>query len=424
MNTLQSPAKPQGRPASGATQTRQVDASPTQKIQAPYIRPLAVIIGAVVGFSSCCMAGYNTTLKNQYGKSFARFGQLLSPEASFFPTAKQLVAIAHDKARKDQILVIVGGDSVFNGCGQPEDKLWSKGLQERLGDRYAVVNFAMRGGSPDTAGIIAATALSKEYKKTIFVASSWPEYYSNPKFSNYEYFYWDALYKGLLDRNPPRERMENERVQNSTAKEQRLRQELALHKRLDSFFYFDDLWTTLSYQKFFTVWNPLTQNGFTKPRRKFADLDVDPPPLATRFPLRKEELRYLGNASVRFVQQDRDGNWVPKQGVWSKLEQFATSVDPQLKKKSLIALVRECPAYLQKLTPSQQRADSLTYNLCSNKWRQSGFNAIVIGNDYTSNDYSDPRHLDAIGGAKLAQTMTTQITSLANQLGYIDDAKQ
>src|SRR5581483_9119441 len=96
-----------------------------------------------------------------------------------------------------------------------------------------------------------------------------------------------------LDKNPGRERFEQDRLNNSRDKDKSAREETQLRSRLDSILYFSDLWTTVGYQKFFTVWNSNTRDGFTKPRRKFPDPDMDPPPVESRFPTRPEEIKYL-----------------------------------------------------------------------------------------------------------------------------------
>ena len=59
--------------------------------------------------------------------------------------------------------MIVGGNSILHGYGQNADQIWTRHLQELLGDRYCVLNLAMRGGFPaEFAGPIAE-ALSSRY---------------------------------------------------------------------------------------------------------------------------------------------------------------------------------------------------------------------------------------------------------------------
>jgi hypothetical protein len=328
------------------------------------------------------------------------------------------VAIACSQTSNDQILVVIGGDSVFNGCGQPEQKLWTKRLQTILGPRYAVVNFAFRGGSPDTGAIVAATILAKKHKRLLYVASTWPEYYAYPKFSNFEYLYWDAFYKHILDRNSAWEQFERSRVEHSKGKEKSVREEVKLQNSLDSIFYFDDLWTTIGYQKFFTVWNSFTREGFTKPRRKLPDPDTDPPPVESRFPLRPEEIHYVKHAALRFVETEEHGRWRSKAGAWNYFDQVIRTPSTDMRARSLIVLMRVCPLYLSKLTEKERQADEFTYDLCAQKWCSAGYHSTVVGSNFVPADYFDPRHLAAAGGDKLAPIMADQIEALAQELGY------
>ncbi|MEI9897640.1 MAG: hypothetical protein WDN28_28220 [Chthoniobacter sp.] len=72
----------------------------------------------------------------------------LEQETSYYPTASQLVAVARAQCppTANKTLVVLGGNSVFNGSGQKRNELWSRALQEQLGDHYQVVNFSAPGG--------------------------------------------------------------------------------------------------------------------------------------------------------------------------------------------------------------------------------------------------------------------------------------
>ena len=80
-------------------------------------------------------------------------------------------AIVRSKCRPDQVLVIVGGNSILFGVWQRDVDVWSKRLQELLGDRYCVINFALRGGTPTDGGAVVAEALRKEFPRQILIVN-------------------------------------------------------------------------------------------------------------------------------------------------------------------------------------------------------------------------------------------------------------
>ena len=76
-------------------------------------------------------------------KRFARFHQFVSAETGFFPTPHEVLSIVDADSHPGIIYVIVGGSSVMHGVGQHESLIWTRALQERLGAKYKVINFAI-----------------------------------------------------------------------------------------------------------------------------------------------------------------------------------------------------------------------------------------------------------------------------------------
>src|SRR5206468_3163449 len=92
---------------------------------------------------------------------------------------------------------------------------------------------------------------------------------------------------------------------------------------LDAGLYFSDLWNTLAYTHFHTIWTPLTREGFLRPRRAWPDPDAGPLPLASRYSYDNaallEHLRaHLAGRCVK----DAAGRWVedPASDRWAALE--------------------------------------------------------------------------------------------------------
>src|SRR5207245_11801285 len=97
----------------------------------------------------------------------------------------------------NKIIVIVGGSSVLHGTGQAASQVWTRKLQEVLGERYQVINLALRCGRTNEFGQVAAEMLLAEYPQMIFICDCFSgDLFAEPDGLFYKYFYWDAYYKG------------------------------------------------------------------------------------------------------------------------------------------------------------------------------------------------------------------------------------
>src|ERR1035441_7950718 len=130
-----------------------------ERLLAPY----ALFLGAILSFLACCIGGYVVSGMN-YFKGFERFHRLIGPESSYYPTASQVRAIATSRLDRDKIAVVIGGNSILYGTGQRVDHVWTKELQILLGDRFRVINFAMRGATAGEFGATAAEVLENDHK--------------------------------------------------------------------------------------------------------------------------------------------------------------------------------------------------------------------------------------------------------------------
>src|SRR5436309_1005569 len=96
-----------------------------------FIAPRALLLGVVLSFLGCCLAGFAASRRNQF-VHFERFHQLIAPETLYYPTACQVLELAHSRLERDQIAVIVGGTSVLHGTSQPPGHVWTDRLQALL----------------------------------------------------------------------------------------------------------------------------------------------------------------------------------------------------------------------------------------------------------------------------------------------------
>src|SRR5437762_3533324 len=88
--------------------------------------------GILTGFLGSVWQGHEASA---YSKPdhFKRFHQRISIDSSFYPPYAMMETLALARWQPGQTLVIIGGNSILNGVGQPEAELWSSRLQYLLG---------------------------------------------------------------------------------------------------------------------------------------------------------------------------------------------------------------------------------------------------------------------------------------------------
>src|SRR5262249_49239454 len=194
------------------------------------------------------------------------------------PTTSQMLAIVRNQAAHDKILVVIAGGSLSWGFGQSPSRLWSDRLQENLGDSYAVVNLAMNGHGAFESGYVAFEKLRHEYKRAIFVTSGTPIIpleRTQLRIPRGAYLFYDALFKGYLDAFPERLRPPvAAKFRNKLFKGDQ-EQEAVFAGALDSVCRFQDLWTSVAYSYFSTIWTRQTRENIWRPRKEFADSHCD-----------------------------------------------------------------------------------------------------------------------------------------------------
>jgi hypothetical protein len=352
-----------------------------------------------------------------------------------------MMSVVRARATPAQILVIVGGNSVLRGVGQPENRIWTRALQENLGPGYCVVNFAFNGSGITDAASVVAEGLRHEYPREIYLANSAPTQPPAPDGTGqYRFVFWEAYYKGLLIADPVRaaaiaKSNEASIIQNPPG-ETGLR-EMKVREWLDSLFYFQDFWNLVTYRYVNTVWGfymPGTTD-FLRPRRYYPD----PEPDTSLYPM---DVRYLpGNLAVEMgivrgftqfifmsldangraqMRKDPSGKWPPYAPVWDYFNGgIRVAMPDELKKRTLILLSRSSPYYLQRLTPDERERDDLAYTETVAGWKAAGYEAMDYGKDYTAEEFGDRTHVTWQGGAKLAPLVADKIREMSQSLGYL-----
>ncbi|MGD9684443.1 MAG: hypothetical protein AB7W16_25030 [Candidatus Obscuribacterales bacterium] len=347
---------------------------------------------------------------------FHRIHRFISPYTSFYPTISELIELVEKRSPPDKIVVVVGGDSVFNGMCQSPDKLWTDELGRLLGDRYAVTNISFHGMHPFAAGCFVSEYLLKKGRKVICLTDGQPDKFGAGFDDQHANLYYDALFKGKLMDCKEREKVLgfisdiNEKAFNTQMID------LKLGKGMDSLFYACDFWNTIGYQRFFTIWTPATGPRFLLPRRLFKD--EGEPPLYDQ-PRLERELGYLKERTRHLAVLDRDGHARLIESTYKRFDAFVPALTPdELKKKLLVFQTRFNPSLRQRLTAREASLDDEIYELTARRFARFGYQVVTVGGDFLPSDYCDANHFSDQGGVRLARVVAVQVEELARRLSY------
>lgn len=373
-----------------------------------------MLAGIVAGFLLAVVLGSQAA---DYSKpsGFVRFQRWTDPEGIFFPPFRMLEHLALNRWRPGQTVVIVAGNSIFNGFSQPAGEIWSRRLQEILGpEKYVVVNLAFVGGRPAEAGMLVAESLVRRGIPVLVVANTGIAPPESPIDGTYAYYYWEASAQAALLPYPARAtdlaRRETQ-MSDSDRKKHAERRRAAV---LNSHLYFQELWHHVGLRHLFTVWTPLTAEAFWRPRNAWPDPEAGIQHSATRFRDHlAEEMKIIRSLSDYNTTRDAAGRWVlaPDQ-VQALNECINAAFVPRLRPHLLMVLCESAPFYRQQLTADEQERDGAVFRDCAAVWRQQGIACVISGLDFADDDYHDRAHLTASGGRKLATAVAAELRKL------------
>jgi hypothetical protein len=348
--------------------------SPGPLIASPYpwVRPGWFLAGLALGLAGLSFVGWLSG-RTDYHPQYARIYPAISPETNYCPTLNEMTAIVRQRCRPDQVLVIVGGNSILEGVWQPVADLWSDHLQQLLGDRYCVINFAFRGGSPTDARRRAVS----EYQ-------------------------WDPDQRHIL-------------------------QEAAVSTWMDSALHYRDLWNRVCFEDFCTVPSNLGDYipAMLTPRREFKDEEpdaYDPAFMSKKYPasVLPTEMGIVRSVTSQFFRRGRDGVWRLS---WAKHRELARNYAEVFPKdliaRTLILVSRSSPYYRLRLDADEQVREDLGYHDAVLLWQGAGYPAVEFGRDFTDDDFGDRIHLSTTGGRKLAALVAPQVSAIAAKLSYL-----
>ena len=399
-----------------------------QDVRKPWfermLAPYALFLGVAVSFLVCCIGGQVASGMNYY-QEFERFHWFIGPESYCYPTASQVRAIARSRLVHDKIAVVVGGNSILYGTGQRGSHVWTKELQTLLGDRYRVINLAMRAATTGEFGATAAEFLENDYQHIILISDLGPSTsFSELDGAMYPYFFWDAYYKGLVPYDQAREDRLQElaRARRHDDKFHELQRRMVM----DGWLHFQDGWAALTYTRFSPQWSPVNARFTTAPRKFYPDSE-QPPPLEKRYPPETEEFCMKvarGWAALASGTKHTDGTNptanVQMHPFFSGLASSAKHCVPESgRARTLLLVMRESPYYLNKLNPAEQDAFGEACQTAVRVLEEVGFSAQEIGRNYTPEDFVDRCHLSETGGKHLAEDVAPMVRALAESRGYL-----
>ena len=390
----------------------------------PFFRPWTLLAGFVIGLGLMAWAG-RTVIQRDLHPNDVRFHPMIAPDSQYEPTMGEMRAFVRARCRPDQILVIVGGNSILLGVGQPADRVWTKRLQELLGERYAVVNLAFRGSSPTDGGAFVAESLRDEFPRQIYIANvAALQAADSIGIESYRFILFDAYYKGLLLPWAPRDQQLKEYLADPAYKAARF--ERSLGAQVDAVLHFRDFWNWWSATKFFTFATPYQPdpNLAYRARAKFKDeeTDYDTLPFDQRF-----SPSVIANDTLITRAYSANGYAKNAQGQWqladASREQFlsfaANAFPDQLKPRTLILISRNSPYYTRQLETDLQIRDETAIKDTIAGFEKFGYSTMSYGQDFNPEDFGDRTHLTSSGGAKLAAATAPKIQALATKLGYL-----
>lgn len=395
------------------------------RAQPVWFRPPSFLAGLVCGLAALSALGFWLGQRNSH-PGFTRLIPAVSPETFYYPTVAELSSIVRARCRPDQILVIIGGNSILYGSGQPTDQLWSRRLQELLGARFCVVNLAFRGGSASDGASVVAEALRQEFPRQILVANTGTVQGTSPIGSGpFRFLFWEAYYKGELEDYAPRNVYVKMELDAHDGRDSAWL-DTAGRVWLDRELHFRDLWNWIAMRWCFTIpdaYYPTWREQF-QPRMRFQDEEgnFDDTPFVDRFPadtLALETQITRGFTETHY-ERTADGGWMMRPAKRAEIDAVIRATMPEpLRRRTLIIVSKNSPFYVGHLTPEEQRRDAQSFDDTIALYRAAGYSAMTYPDDLTQDDYGDRAHLTVSGGRKLADAVAVQVRAIAGEQGYL-----
>jgi hypothetical protein len=367
------------------------------------MKPLPFFAGLLFGLICLSVVGAHIT-SAEWVRQFTRFHRSINPESNYFPTVRQMLQIV-DAGDVGKINVIVGGTSVFHGVGQHDTMMWTVRLQEALGSRFRVLNFAQRAGRANDFGNIAAETLLQRGAKVIYVADGMLGFAVDFGYSFYRREMVEADRRGYLIPWAPRDALLSLRRE-----QPRDMQSAILGAILDRALNFNDLWNYVTFNFVNLTWAPFLASAPLAPRASLHDNEPSPDQYARYTYPEAEEV-----ASARsWILGNDDPHWP------LMIDLTEANFPPPLRRAMVAVINLSSPRYLKLLTPTEQAGFLATAERTVAELTRMGFaRAAIPATAFNEDDYVGRVHLSVSGGDKMATAIAPLVRSLAEELGYL-----
>lgn len=376
------------------------------------LTPRGFFVGVAVGFVTCCVAGRQLP-KLLPMQGMARLHSYLNPQTLYFPTALQIRALARHELPRDKIAVIVSGNSIMQGGGQSDQNIWTKHLQQELGEEYRVLNLAVPSGAPNEFGQIAAEMLCASGRRVLHVCNCNPTFYAaSPDGTKpiYRYIFHDAKARGLLLPYPERDAalaaLEPKRVV------EQAHEELLLQVQANRWLSFNDLWHVVAYEACFTLWTKSCLHQQWRARKHVPDGGNAP----------RNQRDFAHWAQARRLLISHATPYAAEEWQWYA-RCVRQSVPEALRPRTLAVINRYNPRYVAKMALEEPDFPARYHEKMHQALEQirgCGVRAVEAGGQMDPSDFADLQHLLASGGVKLARELAPAIRTLARDLGYVE----
>ncbi len=383
-------------------------------MNASRVNAVGLLGGIVAGFMLAVLLGYQAASYSKPSR-FVRFHQWINPQSNFFPPFRMLEHLALDSWQPGRTVVLVAGNSIFNGVSQPADEIWTRRLQEILGsDKYVVVNLSFAGAHATEAGMIVAESLFRRGVPFLLVCNTGARAPNAAIGGHYGYYYWEARAQSALLPFADRDADLKEMEAHLPAPEQRKQGELRRAARLNSWFYFQELWHHVGLQHFFTVWTSLIPRNSWGARDLMPDPELPPLPLEQRFRTAVEtEMVIVRSYSNADTYPDKEGQWHLKPDIARNISQrIEVSYPRKMRPHMLMVLSQNAPFFRSQLTAQERARDLAMFQESEIIWEKMGIACVISGLDFDDSDFSDRAHLTPTGGHKLAALVAAELHKL------------
>lgn len=373
------------------------------------------LLGVTMGFLACTAAGAMLSSHRIPVANFTRFHEFINPNGGFYLTYSQMLAEARQALadNPNKPLVIIGGDSVFYGEGQSSKNVWTKYLQQELGDKYTVINLALPGTKVFEAGYWVYEKLYSEGAPVVLITDALPSTVFEPTGSiPMHYMYFDARERNGLQPYEKREEFAVKNKQWTLFKDPAHVEKYSLRAKFNHYLNAEELWTHFTYSIAGTFYHRTTMYNSLLPRKDFGDPFADRPPFngsdAEKLDLGVGQVRHFMHGIVDLYEADKKTEY--DQFFWKRLEACTDCSVPQAMRPNIAVCVTEInPLFINDLKEKEKEQYFHLKKMWVENFERAGFTTWLLNEKLGTENYVDFDHLSVDGGKTMAKDLAVRI---------------